>query len=194
MKNIEAILKDFGIEIPEDKKESFVKAVNENYKTINDWQNQKDKADNLQTQLNTTKEDLKKFEGIDPDKLNSEIASLTKKLEEKDVEYQSQIADRDFNDLLNGTITEKKGLNAKAITALLDIDTLKKSKNQKEDIAKAVDELIKAEDSKMLFGSNEPDVLGNISPIGKVGKNPPSSDLSKMRAIMGLPPENNNNN
>ena len=34
MKNIHEILKEIGIEIPEDKKASFNTAVNENYKTV----------------------------------------------------------------------------------------------------------------------------------------------------------------
>lgn len=190
MKNIEVILTEFGITIPEDQKSEFLKAVNENYKTISDWQNQKDKVTNLTDQLNTTKQELKKFEGVDAQALNDKIADLTKKLDDKDNEYQSQIADRDFQDLLRMSITENKGLNAKAITALLDVDALKKSKNQKEDINNAIKKLTEAEDSKMLFGSNDPTIVGNISPIGKVGKEAPNGDFSKMRAIMGLPPEN----
>ena len=40
--------------------------------------------------------------------------------------------------------------------ALLDMDTLKASKNQKDDIAAALKGLSEAEDSKMLFGETEP--------------------------------------
>jgi hypothetical protein len=74
----------------------------------------------------------------------------------------------------------------------LDVESLKKSKNQEADIEKAIVALTEADDSKMLFGS---DPVGNVNPIGSVG-NGPSSDnnMSKMRAIMGLPPEQNTNN
>lgn len=189
MKNIEAILADLGIEVPEDKKADLTKAVNENYKTINDWQNQKDKVDNLTTQLNTAKDNLKKFEGVDADGLKGKISELTKQLEDKEAEWQSKIADRDFNDLLNESITKYKGINAKAIKALLDIEALKGSKNQKADVDKAVSALTEAEDSKMLFGGGDPAPVGKVNPIGKVGGGSASDDLSKMRAIMGLPPE-----
>ena len=64
--------------------------------------------------------------------------------------------------------------NAKAIAALLDIDTLKASKNQKEDIAAALKELAEAEDSKMLFGEPEPNVVGTGNPIGTVDKKNPA--------------------
>lgn len=191
MKNIETILADLGIAIPEDKKADLLKAVGENYKTINDWQNQKDKVTHLEGQLNTANESLKKFEGIDVDKLKGEIATLTKNLEDKEAEYLSKIADRDFEDLLNTAITKHKGINAKAIKALLDTDALKKSKNQQNDIDDAMKALAEAEDSKMLFGSGAT-AVGNVNPIGKVGNGSPDSDLSRMRAIMGLPQENNN--
>lgn len=189
MKNIEAILTEHGIEIPEDKKADFLKAVGENYKPIADWQRQKDKVDDLTTQLDTAKTELKKFEGVNTDDLKTQIADLNKKLKDQETEYNSKIADRDFHDLVDKSITKHKGVNAKAIKALLDLDTLKGSKNQEADVDKAIAELTKAEDSKMLFGS---DPVGTANPIGKVGGGSPSSNLASMRAIMGLPPENNN--
>lgn len=188
MKNIEAILKELGIEIPEDKKADLNRLVGENYKTVNDWQNQKDKVADLTSQLKDAKEGLKKFEGVDAAGLQDQISKLNKQLEDKDAEYQSKIADRDFNDLLNETITKHKGINPKAIKALLDMDALKGSKNQRADVDKAIADLTEAEDSKMLFG--EVSAVGKTNPIGKVGGGSASSDLSKMRAIMGLPPEN----
>lgn len=189
MKNTEAILKDFGIEIPEDKKTEFLKAVGENYKTISDWQRQKEKVDDLTTQLDTAKGELKKFEGVNAEDLKTQIADLNKKLKDQETEYNSKIADRDFHDLIDKSITKHKGVNAKAIKALLDLDALKGSKNQEADVEKALAELAKAEDSKMLFGS---DPVGKTDPIGKVGGGgSPSSNLASMRAIMGLPPENN---
>lgn len=40
MENIFKIMKDFGIEMPEDKKEDFEKSVLENYKTVADYNKQ----------------------------------------------------------------------------------------------------------------------------------------------------------
>lgn len=190
MKNIEAILAEYGIEIPEDKKTDFLKAVGENYKTINDWQRQKEKADDLTTQLDTAKGELKKFEGVNAEDLKTQISDLNKKLKDQETEYNSKIADRDFHDLIDKSITKHKGVNAKAIKALLDLEALKGSKNQEADVDKAMADLAKAEDSKMLFGN---DPIGKTDPIGKVGGGgSPSNNLASMRAIMGLPPENTN--
>lgn len=165
MKNIEAIMSDFKIELSDENKTAFVKAVNENYKTIAEVEKKDEKIQSLTEKMKISEEALKKFEGVDADKLNEEIATLKKSLADKDTEYSQKIADRDFNDLVKESIASAKGKNAKAITALLDIDALKASKNQKDDIDKAIKALTEAEDSKMLFGETE-QAQGGRNPIG----------------------------
>ena len=188
MKNIEAILAEAGIELTEEQKTAVNKAVGENYKPIADWQKQVDKVTSLTDQLNTATEAMKKFDGVDPEALNEQIAELNQKLTDKESEYQAQIADRDFQDMLKESIVTAKGKNAKAITALLDVDALKASKNQKEDIASALKTLAEAEDSKMLFGESQPEVIGQGDPIGTVKKTGSQDSDAQMRAVMGLPP------
>ena len=99
-------------------------------------------------------------------KQKDKVDSLTASLDESD--YEAKIADRDFNDLLKGAIAEANGKNVKAITALLDVEALKSSQNQKEDMAKALKDLAKAEDSKMLFGAPEAQPVATGSPIGTI--------------------------
>lgn len=188
MKNIEAILAEAGIELTEEQKTAVNKAVGENYKPIADWQKQVDKVTSLTDQLNTATEAMKKFDGVDPEALKNQIAELNQKLTDKESEYQAQIADRDFQDMLKESIAAAKGKNAKAITALLDVDALKASKNQKEDIASALKTLAEAEDSKMLFGESQPEVIGQGDPIGTVKKTGSQDSDAQMRAVMGLPP------
>ena len=189
MKNIETILTEAGIELTEEQKTAVNKAVGENYKPVADWQKQVDKVTSLTDQLNTATEAMKKFDGVDPEALKNQIAELNQKLTDKESEYQTQIADRDFQDMLKESIAAAKGKNAKAITALLDLDTLKASKNQKEDIATALKGLAEAEDSKMLFGESEPEIIGKGDPIGIVSKGGNSGTATaSMRSIMGLPP------
>lgn len=188
MKNILSILADAGVEITDEQKKSIDEAVKENYKPVDDWQKQHDKVKNLEEQLNSTKEALAKFDGVDAEALNKQIEDLKADLDKKDADYQAQIADRDFQDMLKESIASVKGRNAKAITALLDTETLKSSKNQKEDIAAALKALSEAEDSKMLFGEPEPNVVGTGNPIGIVNKAGNQDSDAAMRAAMGLPP------
>jgi hypothetical protein len=190
MKNIETILTEAGLTLTEEQKTAINNGVGENYKPISDWQNQVDKVTNLTTQLNTTREALKKFDGVDAVALNQKIKDLEADLANKDADYQKQIADRDFSDLLKESIANAKGKNAKAITALLDVDTLKASKNQKEDVAAALKALAEAEDSKMLFGEPE-EVIGGGDPIGTLRKPGGTDDFAGLRAAFGLPETTN---
>lgn len=177
MKNIFEIMKEYGLEVPEDKKKDFEKAVLENYKTQTDYDNQTKKLDaanetikandiamkDLQTQLDG-------FKDVDVTGLNKRISDLEEEKKNIQKDYDSKIADRDFSDLVKESIAAAKGKNPRAIMALLDVNALKASKNQKEDIAAALKTLTEAEDSKMLFGEPEPNPVGTGNLIGQVHK------------------------
>ena len=187
MKNIEAILKDAGLEVTAEQLAAIDKEVKENYKTVTDYEKQKDKLSAAEDKVKTLTESLDKFKDVDADKLSSEIAELKKQLDEKDKSYASQLADRDFDDLVKDAITEAKGRNPKAIKALLDVEALKASKNQKEDVAAALKKLAEAEDSKMLFGEDQPAPVGKVGAIGKVtGGTSGDAFLDSIRAAAGL--------
>ena len=192
MKNIFEIMKEYGLEVPEDKKKDFEKAVLENYKTQTDYDNQTKKLDaanetikandtamkDLQTQLDG-------FKDVDV----TGISDLEEEKKNIQKDYDSKIADRDFSDLVKESIAAAKGKNPRAIMALLDVNALKASKNQKEDIAAALKTLTEAEDSKMLFGEPEPNPVGTGNLIGLVRTGgSANADEAAMRAAMGLPP------
>lgn len=190
MKNILEILKEFGLEVPEDKKKDFEKSVLENYKTVKDYEVQTGKVEKLEGDIETYKGtvetlegDLKKFDGVDVTELQGKITTLETDLKNKDAEYQNKIADRDFNDILKSSISDAKGKNVKAIQALLDVETLKASKNQKDDILAAIKALTEAEDSKMLFGEPDATPEGTFTPIGNVGNKKPNSQPSLKDAL-----------
>lgn len=168
MKNIKAILE--GRNLSEEDVKAICDEVNENYKPIADWQKQKDKVESLETTLAETKESLSKLEGVDEAAWKKKVEELEARMAEKDKEYEAKIADRDFSDLIEKSISSAKGKNVKAIKALLDIESLKGSKNQQDDIEKALKSLAEAEDSKMLFGEPEPTKIGEGNPIGTVKK------------------------
>lgn len=143
--------------------------------------------DGLNNQLKTAEDGLKKFDGIDPEKLSGEIQSLNAQLATQRADFEKQIADRDFNDLLNTAILGAKGRSTKAIAALLDVDTLKASKNQKEDISSAIDALKK--DKDYLFDSDEPINHPTARTDDGSGTSPASNiKINAARAVMGLPP------
>lgn len=195
MKNILKIMEEFGLSIPDDKKADFEKAVLENYKTTADYDKQKGKLDAAEETLkanDTALADLKKqlegFGDADVSGLNKRIEELEKEKTELEKSYKANISDRDFQDILKDSISSANGKNAKAITALLDLESLKGSKNQKEDIAAALKALTEADDSKMLFGEPEPNPVGTGNIIGEVRKSSGNTEDAAMRAAMGLPP------
>jgi phage minor structural protein GP20 len=104
---------------------------------------EKTKATNLQiqvngltTQLNTAKDSLKAFEGVDVADLKGQITKL-----------QGQLADQAdsfaFDSALDGAIRDAHGRDVKAIRGMLDVDALKASKDRTTDIEAALDALTK---------------------------------------------------
>lgn len=96
--------------------------------------------------------------------------------------HEQELADRDFNDRLTAGITKAKGRNAKAITALLDVDALKASKNQEKDIAAAIEAC--ASENGYLFGSDQtpPPYAGGTGASGGGAPN----GVDAIRSAMGL--------
>lgn len=153
MKNIIDICKDFGIEIPADKHAEFNKAVAENYKTIAEHEK---KVNRLTDDLAAEKkraddavETLKGFEGKDFDAIIRDRDEWKTKHDNAVAAHQKEQEEREFNEMLSTAISESKGKNNKAITALLDLDALRKSKNQEKDIKAALEGIKK--DNEYLF-------------------------------------------
>lgn len=140
--------------------------------------------DNYKEQLDTATAELDKFKDVKPEELQQQITSLQQQLKDKDDEYKAKEADRAFRDSVAEAIKSAEGRNAKAVMALLDLDELKGSKNQKDDIKAAI-EAVKA-DNDYLFGGNEP-IQNPTHPTG--GSGGKSGEDSALRAAMGLPAE-----
>ena len=197
MKNIFDIMKEFGIEVPENHKKDFEKAVLENYKTMADYDKQTEKltkANDTIKASDTAMKDLQtkldEYKDVDVSALNQRITDLETEKGNIESDYQKKLAERDFNDLIKEGIAAAHGKNVKAITALLDTETLMQSKNQKEDIAAAIKTLTEAEDRKMLFG-DAIEIAGKGNPIGDIGGGkltPEEKEEADCRAAMGLPP------
>lgn len=145
MKNIHTILSEYGITVPEDKKAEFDKAVAENYKTSAEFEK---KVNRLTEELNaekdarkTAEDTLKGFEGKDFDAITRERDEWQRKHKELEESHKKEKEEREFNEILSGAISEAKGRNPKAISALLDLEALRGSRNQEKDIKAALDSL-----------------------------------------------------
>jgi hypothetical protein len=180
MKNIHTILSEVGITIPEDKKAEFDKAVAENYKTEAEFEK---KVNRLKDDLAEEKKraddavaTLKGFEGKDFDAITRERDEWKKKHDDALTAYKKEQEDREFNELVEASIADAKGKNAKAIIALLDTEKLRTSKNQKADVTSALEAL--RTESGYLFDDNG----GNPKFADKKGPGDPNAkpEMGKM--------------
>ncbi len=181
MKNIHTILSELSITIPEDKKTEFDKAVAENYKTSAEHEK---KVNRLTEDLNAEKEarktaedTLKGFEGKDFDAITRERDEWKRKHEEQEAAHKKEKEDREFNEILSSAISDAKGKNAKAITALLDLEKLRGSRNQQADIKAALDSL--RTDSGYLFDDNG----GKAQFTDPKGPTPPEPKASNLGSL-----------
>lgn len=169
-------LEDLGIE-----KDIIDKIMGENGKDI---KREKDKADNLKTQLDTAKETLRGFEGVDVAKLQAKITQLTADLESKDNEYAKKIADRDFDDMVSRYATEYKAHDIKAVIPFLDVEKLKSSKNQNDDL-KAAFETVKKEKGYLFEDKTVPRVLSTTPGNNPQNDSPKTQANEALRSLFG---------
>lgn len=146
--------------------------------------------DSIKEQLETAKNGLKAFEGVDVQQLQGQITKLQGDLTAKEQEHAAKIADMQFEGVLKDAINAAKGRNAAAIMAVLGSEklaSLKSSKNQAADIKDAVEALKK--DSAYLFETEQ------VPPpyAGGTGKDPVTgkydADTAKIMRAAGLDPE-----
>lgn len=142
--------------------------------------------ESIKEQLQTAKDGLKAFEGVDVAKLQGEIAALNGQLTAKDQEWQGKLDAMKFDGVLKDAITAAKGRNAAAIIGALGAEkvaSLKSSKDQTADIKAALEGLKK--DSGYLFDD------GQVPPPYSAGTGTGTGGIydsnAALRAAMGLP-------
>lgn len=139
-------LEDLGLQ-----KEAIDSIMAENGK---DLEAVKAEKDTYKTRLDEATETLKSFEGVDVKELQGKITKLTGDLAAKDVETQNLIEGMKFDAALKDALRAAGARNEKAVMAILDVDTLKKSRNQEKDISAAIAAAKK--DNDYLFQAEKP--------------------------------------
>lgn len=107
--------------------------------------------DTIKNQLAEAQKTIKGFQdqGNDIEAVRKSAKEWEEKYNQAVADHNQKLADMAFDRALEAAITGARGRNAKAIKALLDVDTLKGSKNQEADIKTALEGLKK--DSGYLF-------------------------------------------
>ena len=131
----------------------------------------------IKERLKTAEDGLKAFDGVDVKDLQGKIDTLKSQLSDKDKEWQAKLDNMAFDGRVKDAITAAKGRNVKAISALLDVETLRTSKNQEADIKAALETLKK--DNSYLFETQTPPPYNNGT-----GKDSPANEPKDLRSAM----------
>lgn len=156
-----------------------------------DIQREKDKVaaaeaerDKFKEQLTTAQDALKGFEGVDVNELNEKIKALNTQLSDKEKEYQTKLADMEFDSFLTEAIKKSGAKSDKAVKAFLDLESLKTSKNRDSDLSAAIEAVKKEND--YLFTSEEKQPTF----VKPTNGSPAIGGMDKIRASLGLPIQN----
>lgn len=145
--------------------------------------------DTIKTQLSEAQKTIKGFEDQDIEGVRKSAKDWEDKYNKAIEDHKAEMDNLAFDGELDAGIKKFNGKNAKAIKALLDVETLKASKNRASDIDAAIEALTKAEDSGFLFGAEQ-----KVPPYaGGTGKDPVTgkydADTAKIMRAAGLDPE-----
>lgn len=115
--------------------------------------------------------------------LEKKIEELQEKNQKANEKYKTDLKTLKVDNAVDKAIRERNGLNVIAIKALLtDLDNAEFNEDGTiKGLSKQLDKLVEAENSKMLFGSTNPNIKG-VKPSGGNSTPPESSndDISKM--------------
>ena len=111
--------------------------------------------DTVKDQLAEAQKTIKGFQdqGADIEAVRKSAKEWEEKYNQAISDHNQKMADMAFDHALESAITGAKGKSVKAIRAMLDVDTLKGSKNQEADIKAALESLKK--DSGYLFDDGQ---------------------------------------
>lgn len=192
MKNIIEILKESNIELTKEQEDSITKLVNDNYKTIAEFNKQKEKlslAENNAKEIQTKFDNFKKsYDGVDAEELKNKINTLTNDIDTQKTTYETQISKMNLDSVLSAKAKEYGCRDLDLAKSQFNYDDLLNSKDQTNDIDKAFKTL--KENKPILFEErqNEPVAKGNIVGNSGQGDNPNAEDLL-LRQAMGLTTE-----
>jgi DNA repair exonuclease SbcCD ATPase subunit len=179
MKNIYDILKSVGVEVTEENKEKFDKALNENYKTVNELDGVKTKLDKAEKERDTIKskydQDIKSRDedlaglksqlenaGEDATKLTdlqNQFDTLNTKYEEDKTKYQTDLAKQRYEFAIKEKANTLKFSSNSAKKAFLE-DVISKDLKMDGDTLLGFDDYVdkyKEEDSGAFITEPNPD-------------------------------------
>jgi hypothetical protein len=150
MKNYEQILQELGIEIPEDKKIDLKKNINENYKTINEYNAKVAKMEEYKASLDDVTAKLDGFKDVNVSELQSRIATLTADLEKEKSGRQADALRVERAAVLDEFLKDKKFVNSITEKSIRNSIMEELEKNTGKSVEKIFDGLTKDKEGKLI--------------------------------------------
>ena len=141
--------------------------------------------DGYKNQLATAQASLKAMEGIDAAGLQTKINELSEQMKGKDAEIEKIKSDYAFDAAVKEAIRKASGKNERAIMALLDVDGLKASKNQTQDIEAAITALKKDNDYLFQQATTIPRVVSSTTGINNKAQTKKEQANEALRSLLG---------
>lgn len=160
-------------------KDVIDKIMAENGSDIN---REKQKAEGYKTQLDTAQQALSGFEGVDVAGMQAQLAKLKSDLEAQAAAHAKELSDMEFGSILDSALQSSHARSTKAVKALLDLDALKASKNQQQDIQAAI-EKCRTENAYLFADTNVPQVLSSTP--GQQADTAKSQANEALRSLFG---------
>lgn len=121
MQDITEILKMYEIEIPEEKKESFLKDFRNSYKSSAELEKLKEKNSNLESTLNEYNTTIENYKKVDVEGLKNELKEWQEKYENANKEYTEKInknlLEKEFSKFKFTSNTAKNSIFNQAFTS-----------------------------------------------------------------------------
>ena len=136
----------------------------------------------VRQQLADANKTIEGFKAMDIDGVKKAADDWKQKFEQAQKEADERIAEIQFDSMLESAITAARGRSARAVKALLDTDALKASKDQKADIAAALEALKK--ENGYLFETETPPPYAPGAGTQNMGQS--DSLTASIRAAAGL--------
>lgn len=175
--------------LPEIQKEALDAIMAENGKDVETAKAKYSDYDTVKAQLTEANKTIEDFKGKDVDGIQKAADEWKEKYEKSEKDHAAKLADIEFNGLLDTAITTAKGKNAKALRGLLSdqMDALKASKNQSEDI-KAALEALKTSDGYLFDDALTPPPYAGGTGTAPIKKTTSQMTYSELDAYMKANP------
>ena len=143
--------------------------------------------DALKAQLADAKKTSSGFEAMNIDDIKPTAAKWKEKAEQAERDAAEKIAQMEFDSDIDSAIRKANGRNPKAVKAMLDIASLKESKNRTDDINAALNALKESDGYLFYEKQTPPPYAAGTGSNANTLKNSP--EINAFRAAAGLKTE-----